>query len=224
MSGDTREARLPPAPVDAHVRRARALAIAGICLVALALVWTTAALIPAVHREDAVVLQAFLELERPRVDRWATSLTALLEPLPFVLCGVALLAVAIVRHRERIALSVVAILALAPLTSEALKPLLATSHVHIGLGPRVPSASWPSGHSTAALALALCAVLVVPRRLRAATAVLGGVFAIAIGCSQLILGRHMPSDVLGGYLVAAFWTALAIAALRVTELHSRPRT
>ncbi len=113
---------------------------------------------------------------------------------------------------------------LAPLSSEALKPLLAHAHVPVGLGPRIPASSWPSGHAAAALALALCAVLVTPRRLRVAVAVLGGAFAVAVGCSQLILGRHMPSDVLGEYLLALLWTALAIAALRVAALRSRPRT
>jgi len=189
--------------------------VAAFCLVALGLLWVAAALIPALHRADADVLQAFLELERPRIDRWATSLTSLLEPLPFVVLGFALLSVAMLRGRPRIALEAVATLALAPLTAEALKPLLAHPHVQLGFGPRVPPASFPSGHAAAALALALCAVLVVPRRLRPAVAVLGAAFAAAIGCSQLILGRHMPSDVLAGYLVAAFWTALAIGALRV---------
>lgn len=188
------------------------------------MLWVAAALIPVLHREDANVLQAFLELERPRVDRWATSFTRLLEPLPYVICGAALISIAVIRRRARIALAGSAIVMLAPLTSDALKPLLAHPHVHIGLGPRVPPASWPSGHSAAALALALCAVLVVPSRFRALVAVLGGAFAVAIGCSQLILGRHMPSDVLGGYLVALSWAALAILALRVAEPRTRPRT
>ena len=76
-------------------------------------------------------------------------------------------------------------------------------------------ASWPSGHSTAAAALVLCAVLVSPARLRPLVAALGGMFALAVGCSLLILAWHMPSDVLGGYLLAALWVALAVAGLRV---------
>jgi len=34
----------------------------------------------------------------------------------------------------------------------------------------------------------------------------------------------MPSDVLGGYLVATFWAALAVALLRATPRDSRLRT
>ena len=133
-----------------------------------------------------------------------------------MLWGVALVAVALARERPRVALAVAAVMALAPLTAETLKPLLAHPHVPVG-GVHIGAASWPSGHSTAALALALSAVLVAPAALRLLVATVGAVFALAVGCSLLILAWHMPSDVLGGYLVAAFWTALAVAALRAAE-------
>ena len=48
-------------------------------------------------------------------------------------------------------------------------------------------------------------------------------FAVAVGCALLILAWHMPSDVLGGYLVAALWTALAVAALRAADRRWPPR-
>ena len=108
------------------------------------------------------------------------------------------------------------VLSLAPLTAETLKPLLAHPHVQIGLA-HIDAASWPSGHATAAAALVLCAVLVVPARLRPLVTGLGVAFAAAVGCSLLILAWHMPSDVLGGYLVASLWMALAVAALRATD-------
>ena len=78
-------------------------------------------------------------------------------------------------------------------------------------------ASWPSGHATAATALALSVVLVVPPRLRPVTAVLALLFIAGVGISLLILAWHMPSDVLGGYLMAALWMALAVAGLRAAE-------
>ena len=52
---------------------------------------------------------------------------------------------------------------------------------------------------------------------------IGAVFAVAVGCALLILAWHMPSDVLGGYLVAALWTALAVAALRAADRRWPPR-
>jgi membrane-associated phospholipid phosphatase len=107
-------------------------------------------------------------------------------------------------------------MALAQLTAEILKPLLAHPHPRFG-AVHVGPASWPSGHSTAALTVVLCAVLVAPARSRALVATLGGIYALAVGCSLLILAWHMPSDVLGGYLVAALWMAIVVAALRISD-------
>jgi membrane-associated phospholipid phosphatase len=192
------------------------LGLAGLCLLGLALIWAVAQLVPAAHLRDALALRDFTLLSRDHVDAAANFLLALLEPTLFVLWGAALVALALARRRPRVALAVVAVLGLAPLTSETLKPLLAHPHVRLDavhIGP----ASWPSGHSTAALALVLCAVLVAPARLRPMVAAAGAAFALAVGVSLLILAWHMPSDVLGGYLVATLWAALAVAALRAGE-------
>jgi membrane-associated phospholipid phosphatase len=197
---------------------------AAACLLGLALVWVCAALIGPLHREDAVLLQWFSELEHPRVDKAATAATKLLDPLAFVIWSVVLVGFALARRRPRIAVAVAAILSLAPLTTELLKSLLAHRHAPIGRGLYVPAASLPSGHSTAALALALGAVLVVPRGLRPVIAALGALFALGIGFCQLVLARHMPSDVLAGYLVAGFWTTLVIAGVRASESRQPYRT
>jgi membrane-associated phospholipid phosphatase len=192
------------------------LGVAGLCLLALALVWVIAEHVPAAQLRDAIALRDFTLLSRPHVDTAANLLLDLLEPALAVLWGVALACIALVRRRPRVAAAVVAVIGLAQLTSETLKPLLAHRHVAFG-AVHVGPASWPSGHSTAALALALCAVLVAPARLRGAVAWLGGLFAAAVGCALLIRAWHMPSDVLGGYLVATLWMALAVAALRAAE-------
>jgi membrane-associated phospholipid phosphatase len=203
-------------------RASSALILAGLCVLGLALVWVLAELIPAVQFKDALALHDFTLLSRPRIDKPAEFLLHLLDPLPFVLWGTALVAIAIARERPRVALAVVAVMALAPLTSEALKPLVAHPHVQIGL-VHIDAASWPSGHSTAALALALSAVLVAPAGLRVLVACIGAAFALAVGCSLLMLAWHMPSDVLGGYLVASLWMALAVAALRGADRRWPPR-
>jgi membrane-associated phospholipid phosphatase len=193
-----------------------ALAVAGLCALALVLVWLVAELVPAAHIRDAAVLRDFTLLSRPRLDDVCNFLLHLLDPLLFVIWGLGLVLVAYARGRLRVGAAVVAIMGLAPLTSETLKPLVAHSHDVVG-GVFIGPASWPSGHSTAALALVLSAVVVAPARLRALVASVGALFALAVGCSLLILAWHMPSDVVGGYLVATLWTALAVAALRVAE-------
>jgi membrane-associated phospholipid phosphatase len=193
-----------------------ALGAAGLCLVASALVWVLASQVPALQLKDAVALHDFTLLSRPAVDGPANFLLHLLDPREFVFWGVALVAVAIARGRPRVALAVVALITLAPFTAETLKPLLATPHDQVG-GVGIGPASWPSGHSTAALALVLAAIIVAPARMRPLVAAVGGAFALAVGFALLMLAWHMPSDVLGGYLVATFWAALAVAALRGAE-------
>lgn len=193
-----------------------ALGVAALCLAGLVLVWTLASQVPVVRVKDAVALYDFTLLSGPRIDGPLNVLLHLLEPAQFVLWGIALVAVALARERPRVALAVIALMTLAPFTTETLKPLLAQPHDHIGavsIGP----ASWPSGHSTAALALVLSAILVAPRRLRPLVASLGAAFALVVGCALLILAWHMPSDVIGGYLVAGLWAALLVAALRAAE-------
>jgi membrane-associated phospholipid phosphatase len=195
---------------------ASALGVAALCVVALALVWVAAELVPSAHFKDAAVLHDFVMLGGERIDRVGNFVLHLLDPELFIFWGLALVAFALSRSRPRTAIAAVVVLALAPFTSETLKPLLAHPHVVL-YGVQIGAASWPSGHSTAALALALSAVLVAPPRWRPFVAVLGAAFAAAAGVYLLILAWHMPSDVIGGFLIATLWMALAVAALRSAE-------
>jgi membrane-associated phospholipid phosphatase len=201
---------------DSHPGAGGALGIAVLCLLALALLWVVAELVPAVQLRDAAALRDFTLLDGSHVGAAASALIALLNPLFFTIWGLALVLFALAGGRPRVAVAVAALMALAPLSADRLKPLLAHPHLRAGavhIGP----ASWPSGHSTAALTLALCAVLVASPRARPLIAVLGGAFALAVGCALLITHWHMPSDVLGGYLLAALWMALAVAAVRAAD-------
>jgi membrane-associated phospholipid phosphatase len=210
----------PAFPPGAQPRASRALLVAVACVLSLALVWVVAALVPPAHFKDAVLLHHFTLLSGPHVDAAANTLLDLLDPLALAAWAVALMAFGLVRKRRREALAAAAIVLLSPLTAEALKPLLAHPHAHAG-AVHIGAASWPSGHSSAALAVALAASLLAPKRTRPLVAALGGAFAVAVGCALLIQAWHMPSDVLGGYLVAALWTALAVAALRATGRRRR---
>jgi membrane-associated phospholipid phosphatase len=216
-------ARVPPRGGAARLSAAVPLCLAGLCAVALALTWVVAALVPATHVKDAVALHDFTLLGGPRLDDVANALLHLLDPLLYTLWGLILVALALGRRRPRLALAVALVLGLAPLTAELLKPLLAHPHAWVG-GDWVKAASWPSGHATAAMALALCAVLVVPSRLRPTVVVLGAMFVAGVGFSLLILAWHLPSDVVGGYLVGTLWVALAVAGLRAADARSASRT
>jgi hypothetical protein len=111
-----------------------------------------------------------------------------------------------------------AILLTANLATQQLKPALADVRIVDVRGAlALYPGSWPSGHSTASMSLALCLVLVVGPRLRPLAALVGAGYAVAVGYSLVVLGFHLPSDVLGGYLVAATFTLVGAAALAVAE-------
>jgi membrane-associated phospholipid phosphatase len=194
----------------------RALAAAALCVAGLVIVWVLANLLPVGHRGDALALRDFTLLERAPMNSPASLLLNLLEPLPFILWSALLVAVALRRGLRWRALAVALVAGLAPLTTELLKPLVAHAHSPLS-GWDIAPASWPSGHATAAMALALCALLVAPRRLRGLVAAVGGLFTVAVAYSLLVLAWHMPSDVVGGFLVAALWVSLAVAGLRLLE-------
>jgi len=192
------------------------LGVAMLCLFALAAIWGAASYLPAVRVRDAATLHDFTLLDRPAVESIGAFLLHLLEPLLFTIWGAALVFTSLARGRSRLAAAVAAVLILAPLTSETLKPLLAHRHDSVG-GVHIGAASWPSGTSTEALTLVLCAVLVAPARRRALVAVIGACYAAVVGVMLLVFAWHMPSDVLGGYFVATLWAALAVAALRLAD-------
>ena len=200
-----------PAP-----RAGGALRIAAACVLALALVWVVAELMPAGQVRDALLLRHVTLLSGPHVDEAARILLHLLSAPLMVIWGLALVAFAIARGRPREGLAVAFVLVLAPLGADTLKPLLAHPHLAAG-GVRIGAASWPSGHSAAALALALCAVLVSSPRARPLVAALGLLFSAAVGFALLVQAWHMPSDVIGGYLFAGLCMALAVAGLRAAE-------
>jgi len=193
-----------------------ALLLALGCLVLMALVWVVADLIPAAQAKDAWLLRDFTKLSGPRVDQVANVLIKALNPVLFILWGSIIIAVALNRQRPRLAVAAFVVMAMSPLTAEVLKPLLAHGH-HSAEGITVAAGSWPSGHSTAAMSLVLSAVLVSAPRWRGVVAAAGALYAVGLGCSLLILQWHMPSDVVGGFLVASLWTSLAVAGLRLSE-------
>jgi membrane-associated phospholipid phosphatase len=192
-----------------------ALAGAFACLVALAATGVISHLVAAGRARDAAALDAFTRLRDYDVDGFLDAIVHLADPLPYLLLGTALVVVAVTRERPRLALVVATVLVVAPLTARILKLATAQAREHSTLfASHIDNASWPSGHATGAMAIALCAVLVAPPRMRPLVAVLGGVFAIAIGYAVIALVWHFPSDTVGAYLVAAAWCLLGVAALR----------
>jgi membrane-associated phospholipid phosphatase len=199
---------------------------AGVGVVLLVLTWVLAFHVGPFKSADQEIFKGFYNLhDHGVIPRIANHVADLCDPRPFFFLAAIPVVVALVRRRWRLALTIGVILLAASCTTELLKPLLATAHPSELLGGENPvtGSTWPSGHATAAMSLALTCVLAVPRRLRPKVAALGAVFAIAVCYSFLTLGWHYPSDVLGGFLVAATWTLLGVGALLLSDPRTRGR-
>jgi membrane-associated phospholipid phosphatase len=195
-------------------RRSRALLlVVAVCALATAAVWAIAFQWPLGARADGTVLDDFARLRYAGAWPLADFATGLVNPLPFAAITLALTLIALVRGRRRQAIAVPIVAVGASLTTELLKPL-ATVPRPAATPKYAPSIDgWPSGHMTAAMAVALCLVLVAPPRLRPTAAVLGGSFAAIQGYGVLVLGWHYPSDVVAACTIAAGWLALSVAAV-----------
>ncbi len=195
---------------EAVARRPKTALLAALaCLAGLGVTLLLAYFAPPFGGRDSATLQGFVDLRRARLAPLVDHVAHLADPAPYGLIGLALVLTALARRRPRVALAIVVVLAGAAVTTETLKPLLAHPRPHEWLGEgQIAAASWPSGHATAAMTLALCGVLAVPARWRPAAAAVGGLFALAVSYAILVLGWHFPSDVIGGFFVAGLWTAL----------------
>jgi membrane-associated phospholipid phosphatase len=203
------------------LRPRSALLGAAACAAMLVLVWFAAFHVGFFRGLDQSIYLQFGDLtSRPRISGIAGHFVLLFDPNPYVYLVLVPLVVALLRGRPRVVVAVGAIILGANMTTEVLKHLLAAprpaSMFPGGISP-IPANSWPSGHSTAVMALVLASVLAAPARLRPAVAALGAMLAAAVGYSLLATGVHYPSDVPGGFLVAAIWTLGAVAALAAAE-------
>jgi membrane-associated phospholipid phosphatase len=179
----------------------------------LVLTWFVAFHTAIAARADRAILRGFAGLRRGRLDEVTRFIANLCDPKPYIFLAAIPVAMALLRRRPRVAVTVGLIMLGANMTTQVLKPLLAaprgTGFGVLGLA----AGTWPSGHATAVMSLALCVVIAAPPRLRPYAGAAMAAFAIAVCYSFLELEWHYPSDVLGGYLVATTWTLLGAAGL-----------
>lgn len=126
--------------------------------------------------------------------------------------GAAILGIAIARRRVHLAITAGVLVVGANVTTEVLKDLI-LGRRDLVPPPDIIGPSFPSGHTTVAMSLAVALVLVVPTRWRTVAAVLGLLYACMVGAGTVTAGWHRPSDVLGGFLVVTMWAAGAPAGL-----------
>ncbi len=202
------------------IRARWALAGAAGCVMLLAATRIAAFHIAFFRNADLTTYLGFMDLHRHGAVQAATRLfVGLCDPQIYVFWAPIVVVIALLRGRPRVAVGVGVVLLGANVTTEVLKHALAQprSVELVNGGFPLPGTLWPSGHSTAAMAVVLCLMIALPGRLRPLVAALGAAFAVAVGYSLVANGTHLPADVFGGYLVAATWALLSVAALSAAE-------
>jgi PAP2 superfamily len=138
-----------------------------------------------------------------------------------VLCSAALVCVALACRRVALAVGVVVALGGSMAGSQVLKDHVLTRTDLGGFGG-VAYNTFPSGHATVAMALALGLVMVAPARFGAAAVALAAVVGPTVGTAVLATGGHRPSDSVGAFLATVTWYAACAAV--VTWFERRQRT
>jgi membrane-associated phospholipid phosphatase len=96
--------------------------------------------------------------------------------------------------------------------------------VQYAAGTPTLGTSFPSAHSMNSLAFSVALVFVVgPTRWRYAVAVVAALLVVSVGASRVVLGVHYPSDVIGGWCLAAAWVIACHAVLGQSHRHGRAR-
>jgi membrane-associated phospholipid phosphatase len=195
----------------------RLLALAALALAAAGLIGVAAYWVPAARWIDGNSLGGFASLGgSPAIDSVANAFAHSANTAPFALATLILLVTALRVRGPRRAASVAVLLTGANVTCALVKPNLfpardTGSWTHV---PHIPVPSFPSGHATASMSLALAAVLVAPPAYRALVSATGVLYTVGVGLALPILIWHYPSDVAGGYLLAGAWSLIAVAAER----------
>lgn len=154
------------------------------------------------------------------ISQWSVGALASVQ-MP-VIAGVLALAalLTLIRRRAGFLVPLSVLVIGANLTTQALK--LAVARDALGPGIEITPNSFPSGHTTLA-ATAAAAVLLASGPLRPLIAILATVWCTGTGIGTVVAGWHRPSDVVGGILVVAAWTflALGIDGLRARRMIGR---
>lgn len=200
--------------------RLPALAVA---LVSAAGVWVVFRLFVQTRRGQLVDQAAFDGARYGRSRLWTVAEPILdVVSVPFVaVVVVAAMTLAVLRRRVLLAVQVAVLVGGANLTTQVLKHTV-LARPDLDVGDRLQNAL-PSGHATVAASVGAALLLVVPRRLRPAVAVVAVGYTVATGISTMVGRWHRPSDVVAAVLVVAAWGGLAIALDRPqVDIPDRP--
>lgn len=131
--------------------------------------------------------------------------------LPLAVGAFAAFAIAVYRRRYHQAVAAAVVVGGSFVTTEILK-------FWVLKRPDIVGAYWvhntfPSGHTTAAVSVAVGLVLVVPQRWRGKVATVVALCAMLVANGTLALGWHRASDAMGSCLLVCVWFAIAVGLM-----------
>ncbi|MEA2058850.1 MAG: phosphatase PAP2 family protein [Actinomycetota bacterium] len=160
--------------------------------------------------DDAALAGRVLEPENIISDAW--ELLDVISVASLGLASVILMGIAVVRERIYLAVATGVMILGANVTTQVLKRIVLT-RPDLDAGTEILQNSFPSGHATVAMSVAVALVLVVPSRFRWLAVLLGTAYAAATGVAVVSAGWHRPSDAVGAWFVVGAWTAFVLAML-----------
>jgi membrane-associated phospholipid phosphatase len=171
--------------------------------------------------DDAALAGRVLEPENIISDAW--ELLDIISVASLAVASAVLIGIALLRKRFHLAVATGVMILGANVTTQVLKRIV-LERPDLDAGADILINSYPSGHSTVAMTVAVALVLVVPSRFRWLAAVLGTAYGAATGVAVVSAGWHRPSDAVGAWFVVGAWTALVLAifALRGRAPVMRP--
>jgi membrane-associated phospholipid phosphatase len=200
------------------------LAFSGACVVLAVAVYLVAFDTARGIAWDANIFQAATaQGDIPRIRAASSTLIHTIDIGSLVLLGGGIVVVALLRRDRRAALAAALLIGGANATTQILKPVLGDLHP-FGRAGRGLGGSFPSGHSTVAMSIALAAVLVAPQSWKFVVALAGAAYATAVGVSLLVQASHYPSDVAGAFLVTGAWAGLVTALVPSEPADTRPES
>ena len=186
----------------------RAATVAAGCVVATAVVYALAVLTVRGQDLDSSAFGNLSPTFNPEAFDATDSLLSTISFASVALIGALIVALALVRGRGDLAAAAVLLLGGANITTQILKAVLPRPDL-LDDASDAAGGSFPSGHVTVAMSLAMAFTLVSPRAVRPLVATAGTLYAGGVGIAVIALDWHRPSDVIGAYLVVTAWGAAA---------------
>jgi membrane-associated phospholipid phosphatase len=152
------------------------------------------------------------------IDRVMLVTSRLTDLVSLGVVAVGVLAALLVSHRRMDAAFFVGAVAVVWAVNPVLKEIVGRARPDLWPLPEsVSDHSFPSGHAANTAALAGALVMILRGRLVAT--LVAATALMVVGLSQLVLGRHYPSDILAGWLWAGAWIIVLGSAF---EASARP--